>query len=142
MGYYISIQHSDFTIKNEHRSEVVKLWKLLNHPVFNKYKHGGNGKGVRYAWLDHDYDQKFHTVEDLANQLNFTTETLSNGDILLTDYEGECGDQDLFLDIIRPYCFGEIQWIGEDCEHWTYSTNSLVYHREAVKTMAQLLQLP
>jgi len=143
MGYYISIEQSNFTVKNEHRNEVVQLWKLLNHSVFNKYKHGGNSQGVKwYAWLDHDYDQKFHTVEDLAYHIKFTTETLSNGDILFTEYEGKCGDQNLFLDVIRPYCFGEIRWVGEDGEHWTYSTNSPIYHIEAVKTMIDLLQHP
>lgn len=141
MGYCAQFQSSTFTIKNDHRTEVVKIWKLLNHPSFNKYKTGGDGFGHKwYAWLDEDYDQHFHTVEDIATHLGFYHTTLSNGDVLLTDFEGKTGAEDIFLDAIQPYTSGEIYWVGEDGATWMYDSDEELSPR-AIKINNELSTL-
>jgi hypothetical protein len=130
MGYYVRITKSTTVIPNEHRNEVVKLWKLLNHPKFDERKRGGSYQGGKkakawYSWMTEDYDQTCNTVEDVLDMLGFEHELSQDGSVQVTEYDNKTGQEDIFFNTVAHLITGEMYWIGEDDDRYKWNFDAI-----------------
>lgn len=127
MSYYASIIHSTLRLPKENFEEAYRRMCELNN--YDELKNGGRwtrikGKPIRqgawFARMDENYPDTLDTAEQILNQLGFNTTTNDDGDVLIDDFEEQCGQEDLFLKTICDLLDGEIQWAGEDGTVWGY----------------------
>ena len=124
MGYYVKIVKSTCVIPNENKEEVLQIWKDLNKPENNHLKNGGSWKSGEqtawwYSWMDADYDQTCHSVDDVLDQLGFDYGLSDNGDVAIGGYDSKSGQEDVFFEAVEHLLVGDIEWMGEQGEEWT-----------------------
>ena len=127
MGFYVKLTKSTAVIPSQHKAEVLKLWKLLNHPMFNDKKRGGSyvdGQKAQhwYSWMDPDYDKTCNTVESILDMLGFDHDLTEDGGISISDYDNKTGQEQVFFNAVAHLVTGEMFWIGEDEEtyYWNF----------------------
>lgn len=93
--------------------------KLYSLKVTGELKHGGGGGHFWYSWMPEKYDETCNSVEEILDHLGFDFQRTTEG-ILITGYYRKMGQEDLFFQRISHLIEGEISWIGEDDETWTW----------------------
>ena len=136
MGYKIRIIDSNFAIPYDYLDHAYKTLCELN--TKNELKRGGVHSGKLYEkpqesnsvatnpnkWfqgLDWNYDEIYKSTEEILHALGFQTEILQSGDLEIVGFEGEMGDEDIFLGYLAPfieYDESYIIWLGEDLCTW------------------------
>lgn len=122
MGYYITIEYSDFFIPTEHLDAAYRALIGLNtDPAYADYKRSGSRAAPSFAWISHDYHQRASTAEDVFKMLGFETETNSEG-LSVYYYDGKAGDEDLFFAVVAHLVEADshIHIRGEDGAHLRY----------------------
>lgn len=125
MGYYVTLKRSSVIIDQSVKTRVYDLWCRMNDPVNDCYKRGSgyqNGKKVAkwYSWMSEHYDQECKTVEEILDMLGFGYETLADGSVHIMSYDNKTGQEDLFFRAVAHLLTGEMEWVGEDGETWTW----------------------
>lgn len=125
MGYDVRVTGGTITIPNETKVAVLKRWKRMNQPDFDKFKRGGSFKGGQkteswYSFMDADYDKNLHSVEEVLDALGFSYHQTESG-IQVTGFDRKSGQEDLFFAAVHKLIFGELHWEGEDGEEWMWS---------------------
>lgn len=121
MGYYVKIKKSNVVFPAKNLPTILQIWKDLNKPENDAKKNGGSYKGGEcvekwYSWMEKDYDKTCNSVEEVLYMLGFDTDTIDNGDVLITGYDSKTGQEDLFFEAVRDYITGTITWQGEEGE--------------------------
>lgn len=152
MGYYVKITNSTAVIPNNNRAEVLRLWKLLNHPMFNDQKRGGRYEGGQkvkhwYSWMSDDYDQTCNTVEDVLDMLGFEHDLSEDGGVSISGYERKTGQENFFFNTVAHLVNGEMYWEGEngETEYWNFDAiDEQIFHPTMIKVLEleQQLLLP
>jgi hypothetical protein len=125
MGYHVTIKHSTATIPKKNQNEVLQIWKDLNKPENDHLKRGGayrDGKKhtAWYSWMPANYHETVESVEDVLHELGFETELGPFDEVLICDYEGKIGQEELFFKQVAHLMTGQIQWGGEDGSTWVW----------------------
>ena len=124
MGYNAMITEANFTIPAGNLDAACQALKNLNK--------SDDGKSGGYSWekdaetvksfrgMDSDYDQKLHSAEDILKELGFGLVTTGDGDLMVTDFDQNSGDEQLFLAALAPFvpAGSYINWEGDDGQRW------------------------
>lgn len=144
MGYDIKVVSGSLLIPNEVLPVVLERWKLLNEVRFDSLKRGGTyyqNKKVAawYSFMPKDYHLEVKSVQDVLSLLRFDYET-TNAGVLVTGFEGKCGQEDLFFSAISRWVVGSLRWMGEDGTSWlwdfpveNYSPSYYTFTRQALQ---------
>ena len=135
MGYYVQIVYSDFTIKKEDFDRGYKIVCGLNSR--DDLKGGGKGGGKPtpkpadskscasspdkwFSWMLWNYDEVCDSLPEVLEELGFGIDYNDDGDIVGLSYHSKIGDEDVFLDALRPVIKegSYIVWEGEDYDRW------------------------
>ncbi len=128
MGYYISIEGSDFTIPKEHLHESYRRMCELNVTHHDKKTGGSWTKGQEpvkwFAWMDENYPETCKDVWAILTDLGFDIASDDRG-ITLMSYDSKIGQESLFLECISEFVVSStkglkpfIIWSGEDGASW------------------------
>lgn len=135
MGYYVKIIESDFTIKKEDFYRGYEIVCNLNSR--DDLKTGGRYGGDPtpkpadskscscnpdkwFAWMPWNYDEICNSLPEILEMLGFEVDYNDGGDITGLAYADKMGNEDVFLDALRPIIKGAscIVWEGEDDDRW------------------------
>ncbi len=135
MGYYVQIVYSDFTIKKEDFDRGYKIVCDLNSR--DDLKGGGKFGGTPtpkpadskscasspdkwFSWMLWNYDEVCDSLPKVLEELGFGINYNDEGDIIGLSYDSKTGDEDVFLDALRPVVKegSYIVWEGEDYDRW------------------------
>jgi hypothetical protein len=128
MGYYISIEESDFIIPKEHLDEAYKRMCELNVTHDDKKTGGSWTKGQEpvkwFAWMDENYPETCKDTFEILIDLGFEIEN-PDGDINIVGYDSKMGQENLFLECVSEFVVSStnglkpyIIWRGEDSSTW------------------------
>jgi len=124
MGYYVQIVESNYTIPVENLDQAYKAMCELNS--HDDLKRGGSWDGgkttaVWFAWMEENYPETCSTAKQIFEQIGFEVDVLEDGSLVLANYDNKTGQEDLFLEAVRPFATagGGILWEGEDRDRWT-----------------------
>lgn len=123
MGYYISLQSSDFRVKAEHLDAAYEAMCALNTdgtPKRGGSYTGGAQTAAWFSWMDANYPETCKDAAAILEMLGFEVEVEDNGDLYLANYDSKTGQEDVFLERIAPFCEGTLYWRGEDGEQWAH----------------------
>jgi len=112
MGYYISLNENNFTIKKENVQGAVDAIKAL---------HGKETCCGNFSWVDHDF-HKLDSLEDILGAWRYGI-SFKDGDVCDIDFEGEkLGDDELLFSALAPFVEPEsyLQYSGEEGHHWRW----------------------
>lgn len=137
MGCYVKIIKSDFTIKKEDFDRAYEIVCNLNRR--DDLKTGGAYGGTPtpkpadskscscnpdrwFAWMPWNYDETCNSLPEVLEEIGFGfgIDYNDDGDIVGLTYDGKTGDEDVFLDALRPIIKegSYIVWEGEEGEEW------------------------
>ena len=122
MGYNIRILKSTARIAADRLDVVYDQMCALNVTHHNQ-KRGGRFSGGKqddawFSWMDPNYPHTCVNAAEIFQQMGFYVQYDVNGDLLLVDFDGSMGQEDLFLGAIRDNVTGKIRWAGEDGQVW------------------------
>ena len=136
MSFNIRIIDSNFVIPYDYLDNAYDVLCELNaHDVL---KSGGvrsgelskkpqdstsvsNNPNKWFYGMEWNYDETCKNTEDIMHALGFETEILQSGDLEIVGFEGEMGDEDIFLGYLAPFIEYDgscIIWLGEDLCTW------------------------
>lgn len=116
MSVYAFIKSSNVIIKEENQEAALEAIKSVNADHTNKIV-GSPGEETRpensksvsddanywFKWLEWNYDELIHNLEEFFDKLDFGTEKKANGDIEVTDYANKTGDEEFFFRVLAPF---------------------------------------
>lgn len=124
MGYYVTLESSNFTIPAENLAEAFERLKALNHKP-GVEKRGGSFSGGKYtakwfSWMSEKYDEEARDAAHIFEMLGFEVDTAEDGAITLTYYDNKTGQEDLFIDEVADLAVPGwvMEWRGEDGDKW------------------------
>lgn len=107
MYYHVKTMDSNFTIPAENLADSYSAMCALN-------------SGREISNLESNYDEIYNNSQEIFEALGFSSYTFSNGDLILSSFNGDQGDIELFLESVAPYakdgCY--IQWMDDDVYLW------------------------
>ena len=144
MGYYIRTVDQDFRIKKENLDRGFKRVCALNK--YDSLKSGGaypakavcpeestslsHNPNRWFGWMPWNFDVVCKDLADVLLKLGFSLETNDAGDIVGLHFDDKTGDEDAFLEALRPVVEpgSFIVFEGEHGEHWRFEADT-VYDR-------------
>lgn len=117
MGYYVELTESNWEI-TESPEALATIQEMPKK--FHDLKRGGSSNGEKwFSWMNDASIENTETVENVFNELGFTTEKVDGG-FRLTEYNSKTGQEDLFLAVMAPFTKNGsyLEWRGEDGESW------------------------
>lgn len=148
MGYNIRIVKSTARIAADRLDVVYDQMCALNVTHHNQ-KRGGSYSGGKqtdawFSWMDSNYPETCVNAAEIFQQMGFYVQYDVNGDLLLEDFDGKMGQEDLFLSAIRNNVTGKIRWLGEDGEIWDTvfsDPGDVIAVERAMKFLSHVAQL-
>lgn len=148
MGYNIRIIKSTARIAADRLGAVYDQMCALNVTHHNQ-KRGGRFAGGKqtdawFSWMDPNYPDTCANATAIFKQMGFYVRYDNNGDLLLEDFEGSMGQEDLFLGAIRDNVTGKIRWAGEDGQVWDTvfsDPGDVIAVERAMKFLSHVAQL-
>lgn len=128
MGHHVTITSAQFHIHPDYLDAACQALKELNKS--DKGKSGINfgllpdgTRGVTgrvFSWMPADYDKTMHSVGEILEALGFAVEMTPDDGLMITEYDGPTGDEDVFLDALAPYVTAGsyLKWRSEDALLW------------------------
>ncbi len=123
MGYYITLEESDFVVPET--PEVYNVLCALNHDP-SLPKNGGSWSGGKqtdswFSWMPANYDETTNTAGEVFELLGF--EITYNEDrtaFSLDYYDRKVGQENLFVAAVAPFVEEKsfLSWRGEEGERW------------------------
>ena len=148
MGYYVTIQETDFTINKNNFEDCYKAMCKLNERDDLKNGGGWNSNGVSsdsprpegldyhpakwFSWMDANYPETCQSFRKILEALGFTDYEYSpvNGDLIGLSYDNKTGNEYEFFDAIAPFVKKDsrINWMGEDGNQyqWYFDGKKLI----------------
>ncbi len=149
MGYYVTIEETDFTISKDKFEDCYKAMCKLNERDDLKNGGGWNRNGISsdsprpegldyhpakwFSWMDANYPEKCKTFIEILDELGFHDYEYShvNGDLIGLSYDNKTGNEYDFFNVIAPFVKkgSRINWIGEDHKQyqWYFDGKKIVY---------------
>lgn len=140
MGYYVTIEKTNFTINKDKFDDCYKAMCKLNER--DDLKNGGSWGGEKissddprpeglnyhpakwFSWMDPNYPEKCKTFVEILEELGFTDLWFhpTNGDLIGLSYDNKTGNELDFFNVIAPFVEPNsyINWRGEDGEQWQW----------------------
>jgi hypothetical protein len=118
MGYYISLQKSNWVIPTENLDDAYKAMCDLNKD--DSLKHGRSSKGEKwFAWVPADYPSECKDAESILTMLGFELESNEKG-LRIISYDNKIGDEKYFVQALAPFVeVGSfLEWTGEENDMW------------------------
>ena len=136
MGYYVNIIDSDFTIEKKDFNRGYEIVCKLNAdddlkgggrfsdvptPKPAESKSCSNNPDRWFSWMPWNYDEICNSLPEVLEMLGFKIDYNSDGDIIGLSYNDKTGNEDVFLNALRPIVKtgSYIIWEGEDYYRWT-----------------------
>lgn len=124
MGYCVTIEIDNIVIPSDKVAEALKSINKLHEPQnLNRYASGGSSKGERWYSFTNLGNPPFEDLVEAFDGWRYEAEQLENGDVILTEFNGEKLGDDVYLyQVIAPYVAGKgkISISGEDGGKWSY----------------------
>ena len=118
MGYYISLQESNWVISTENLDDAYKAMCDLNKD--DSLKRGNSSSGEKwFSWMPADYPSECKDAESILTMLGFELESNEQG-LRITGYDDKIGDERHFVQALVPFVqVGSfLEWTGEDNDMW------------------------
>ena len=127
MGYCIEMTDSKFKIKKENFEKALENLKSVFIPDnMTCYNYIGGKKYPHFSWVETKVVLESKTLEEALEEIRYTPEYDSNGDICNVEFTGEkYGDEKIFFNALAPYVEDEsyIAFEGEDEVEWKWIFN-------------------
>ena len=121
MGYYISTRSSNAYLPTENVEECNRIWQELNKnddsAKSGRQWEGGNQTIRFFAWMPEDWTD-LNPLEILSH-MGFHCVEDSEG-IQIEYYDSKTGDEEYIMQHVGHLFKGEIEWVGEEGEHWKW----------------------
>lgn len=127
MGYCIEMIDSKFEIKKENFEKALEnLKSVFILENMTSYDYICGKKQPHFMWVNTKVVLESKTLEEALEEIRYTPEYDSNGDICNVEFIGEkYGDEKIFFNALAPYVEDEsyIAFEGEDEVEWKWIFN-------------------